>query len=283
MPYLLCLSPIILDQTFPRNEEELRIVAEALGEIESFIHSDKAHLVSTNIFREFIQNFDWTVSNQSLLWDIHNFLSQLFLRQDSSLIDIDKYMKWFDESGIQEYKAHPVPQKCQNQGIIEFWSDELGKILYLHDQCCYRDEFFIGVACAYGFAGECLDEYNNFNNHRTFPLVSQDNVGNLVDAYEWVIPNDIHQKSVSIENVKKNYQLIGGISLEKPVRDSHYKVKFKGKRAWSFSINDNPVPEKYIRELVDTTSYPIEVIKTALINGYLPQKCLKFQKLSLKQ
>ncbi|BAZ01126.1 hypothetical protein NIES37_51240 [Tolypothrix tenuis PCC 7101] len=280
MPYLLCLSPIILDQTFPRNEEELRIVAEALGELENFIHIDKAHLVSTNILREFLENIDGTAINQSLLWEVYRFLSQLFLRQDGSLIDIDKYIKYIDDYSIKDYYAHPVPKKCQSQGYIEFWSDELGKILYVHDKSCNSNNFFIGVACAYGFAGECVDEYNNPNNHRAFPLVSPDNVENLADAYEWVIPTDIHQKSITIENIKKNYRVIGGMSLEKPNRDSHFKVKFQGKRSWSFSINDNPVPESYIRELVDITSYPVEVIKTALTSGSLPQKCLKLKMLS---
>ena len=37
MSCLLCPSPILLDHSFPRNEEELRIVASALGELEEFV------------------------------------------------------------------------------------------------------------------------------------------------------------------------------------------------------------------------------------------------------
>ncbi|MTJ55792.1 hypothetical protein FJR38_25560 [Anabaena sp. UHCC 0253] len=277
MTYLLCLSPIILDQSFPRSENELKIVACAIGELQEFISNDKVHLISTDILRQFIEDFDWTATNGTLLSEIYNFLSNLFLRQDASLIDIDKYIKWCDECGINQYQAHPVPQTCKDQGLISCWSDELGKILYLHDKCCSNEEFFIGVACAYGFAGECVDKYDNPNNDRAFPIVDQNNIDVLVDAYDWSVPQDIHQKSVSIQNVKKHCKVIGG-TLEKPVRDSHYKVKFTGHRSWTFSNNDDPVPEQYLKELVEITSYPLKVIKTALIDGYLPQKYLKLEK-----
>jgi len=34
MPTLLCLSPVILDQSFPRDDDELNLVAIALGELQ---------------------------------------------------------------------------------------------------------------------------------------------------------------------------------------------------------------------------------------------------------
>lgn len=278
MPCLLCVSPILLDQSFPRTEEELRLVASALGELEELIRLNKAKLITTQTFYDFIAEFDWSsTTNTNLLREIYQLLSQLFFRRDERIVDMNRYIDYVDSLGTIEYYLHPLPKKCENQaGFLELWSDELGKILFVHDQSS-TNEFFIGVACAYGFAGQCIDEYINPDNYRVFPLISPDNITILIDAYEWETPNDIHQRSVSVENVKKNCQVIGGI-LEKPERDSHYKVKFEGERPWTFSNNDDPVPEGYLRQLVDKTPYPIEVIKTALIFGKLPKKVFRLEK-----
>lgn len=279
MPCLLCLSPIILDQSFPRTEEELIFVATALGELEELINDNKVKLITTQIFYDFITEFDWvSTTNSDILREIYRFLSQLFLRQDDRIVDMNRYIDYVNSLPTTNYYPHPLPKKCEQQpGLLDVWSDELGKILFVHDQCSVN-EFFIGVVCAYGFAVQCIDEYINPKNYRTFPLISPENISILIDAYTWDTPNNIHQKSVTVENVKKNCQVIGGI-LEKPDRDSHYKVKFQGVRPWTFSINDDPIPEAYLRQLVEKTQYPIEVIKTALISGKLPRKVLRLENL----
>lgn len=278
MPCLLCLSPILLDQSFPKSEEELRTVAYALGELEEFISGDTVKLITTQTLFDFIDEFDWTSTNPNLMVEIYKFLSQLLLRQDDRIVDVDKYLSLVSRSSTQTYHSHPLPSRCENQeGLLDLWSDELGKILFVHDQCI-TDNFFIGIACANGFAGQSVDEYINPKGYRAFPLISPSNISILIDAYEWDIPNDIHQRNVSVENVKKNCKAIGGV-LEKPDRDSHYKVKFQGQRSWTFSINDDPVPESYLRELVDLTPYPKSVIKAALISGNLPAKVLRLEKL----
>lgn len=278
MPCLLCLSPVLLDQSFPRDEEELRTVASALGELEKFLSGDSAQLITTQTLFDFIGAFDWASTNPNLLTEIYRFLSQILLRQDDRIVDMDKYINLSNSSTTQTHYPHPLPGRCENQeGLLDLWSDELGKILCVHDQCV-SDDFFIGVACANGFSGESLDEYINPKEYRVFPLICPDNINILLDAYEWDIPNDIHQRSVSVENVKRNCKVIGGV-LEKPDRDSHYKVKFQGQRSWTFSINDDPVPEPYLRELVDLTPFPKNVIKAALISGSLPARVLRLERL----
>lgn len=280
MFFLLCLSPILLDQSFPRNDEELRIVASALGELEELISSDRVKLITTQTLSDFIDAFDWAAINSNLLIEIYRFLSQLLLRQDDRVINMNKYLDCIKNYPAPAYYLHPLPKRCESQeGLLDLWSDELGKILFLHDKCTDNDrDFFIGVACAYGFAGESVDEYINPENYKVFPLISPDNISILSEAEEWDIPNNIHQKSVSVENLKKNCNIIGG-DLEPPARDSHYKVRFQGQRPWAFSINDDPVPERYLKQLVDKTPYPLDVIKTALILGKIPRKILRLEKL----
>ena len=280
MSCLICLSPILLDRRFPRSDRELIIVASALGELEQLVSDGKAKLITTSVLSDFMDDFDWTSPSSNLLIEIYRLLSQLLLRQDDRIIDADRYLDRINSFDTLNYYPHPLPSRCENQeGVLELWSNELGKILWLHDRCCSEGDFFIGIACAYGLADEELDEYINPENYRVFPLVSHQNIEKLIDAYDWEIPSDIHQKNVTVENIKKNYQVIGGV-LESPEGGSHYKVKFPGQRPWTFSVNTDPLPERYLKQLVEKTGYPIGAIKTALISGKVPKKILRFDKLS---
>ena len=186
MPPLICASPIILDQSFPRNEDELRIVKVALGEIQYFIENDLAHVILTNGLRDIVESFDW---NQSSKYDIYKLLDQWFLQKHKRLVEIDV-------SNIKDYVAHPIPKGCSGQGLVIFWADELGRMLVLHDRCCPVGRFFIGVGCERAFAGDCLGEYDNPNGERVFPLVGPENINKLAEAYEWVLPKGRIKKKV---------------------------------------------------------------------------------------
>ncbi len=54
MSALLCPSPVILDQSFPRDEDELNLVAVALGELQLYIEQDQAHLILTSTLRDLV-------------------------------------------------------------------------------------------------------------------------------------------------------------------------------------------------------------------------------------
>lgn len=277
MPKLLCPSPVILDQSFPRDDDELNLVAVALGELQLYIEEDKAHLIVTNILRDLVadfEGFDWTPpSRDKIQGEIYRLIQQLLLRKHERLVQLDNYI---DLSSIREYSPHPIPKGCEKQGLVEMWSDELGIILVLHEQCRKKDEYFIGVACEHGFAGEPIGEYDNSENTRAFPLVGLENIDILADAYEWDTPKDIHQKPVSFQNAKKNIHIIGGTIAR--TEGDHFNVVFEGGRTWPLTLRD-PVPPPFLDELVPITHYPLKVIKTALITGKLPTKINKFEKL----
>lgn len=112
-----------------------------------------------------------------------------------------------------------------------FWSDEMGKILWIHDSCCHREIFFVGIACEFAFSGEEPGTYHNPDNSRAFPLVGPDDLDTLDDAYDWDTPYDIHQKQVSFDAARKRCTVIGATGIEPPSSGSHYKVKFKGQRS----------------------------------------------------
>ena len=188
-----------------------------------------------------------------------------------------------DISNMESYLPHPVPQGFNDtEGMAQFWSDELGKILVLHDGCVGKDKtkFFVGVVSAEAFADEkddAAENYINPDDKRTFPLVGLAYKQNLVDAYEWDVPTGIRDKQIYIRDIERNYRIIGASRLESPKRDDHFKLIFVGQRPWTFN-KTNPVPDSFIRELVEITGYPFEVIKAALANGELPQKTLKFNR-----
>lgn len=273
MPPLLTPSPIILDQSFPRDENELREVAWALGEIVGYLERDDIHLLLTETLRDFVEDtsIEWNQAPgpQGILREIYNLFSQWFLQRHSRLIEIDV-------SQVDNYSAHPIPQRCENQGMIELWSDELGRILAIHDTCCDRDSFFIGVTCSSAFAGSNLTGYTRQADERCFPMVGPNNLETLSDAYEWELPHDMHRRSVSFASAKKNCRVIGAKNVRDPSSGSHYIVEFDGQRSWPLDINTDPIPKRFLKQLISITKYPLEVIQFALVTGEMPKQVLKF-------
>lgn len=271
MPPLLCPSPVILDQSFPRDEYELRLVGEALGEIQNCIEKNRAHLILTDILRDLVESFDWVRTGPyPLLSIIFGLLNQWLLQPHVRLIEVDV-------SNVDDYQPHPLPQSTGKQGLAECWADEVGKLLTLHDSFCTGTQFFVGIACESAFAGEDLGEYDNPTGQRAFPLVGPDDLNQLLDAYDWQIPIDMYDRSVSFDSAFKNCGIIGATHVDPPASGSHYKVHFEGQRPWPLDKNTDPVPERYLRELTAITGYRLSVIKYALINGELPPKTLRFE------
>jgi hypothetical protein len=269
VPPLICPSPVILDQSFPRDEAQLRDVQEALVRLRELVVCEQLHLVLTETLEELVAECDWQErSNYGQLVDIHRFLAQLLLQPPPGLIRIDV-------SAVAEWRGHPIPEGCGSEGLIDFWVDELGKLLLLHDACGTRDRFFIGVACSRGFAGGPVGEYINPSGARAFPLVCPHSLDTLEDAYEWDVPSDFHTKPISFDDARRHVFRLGATSVDPPVGDSHYKVRFPGGRPWTLDPNVDPVPDRFLRELVDITGYPLAVIKTTLRTGALPGRKLR--------
>jgi hypothetical protein len=269
MPPLISATPAILDHSFPRNEDELRIVAVALGEIQLLLQDDSIHLIITQVLGDLIREFDWTPSRRfSLLNDVYRLLAQLFLQPHDRLVSINTTV-------IDSASPHPILEGLSSQGLVEIWADELGKVLQLHDRCCNRGEFFIGIACERAFAGMDKGTYGAGVTTRAFPIVGPSDLSTLADAYEWVIPEGAHRKQVSFRDAKRNCRLIGAIAVDSPQGDSHFKVRFPGSRPWTLDPNDDPIPEPYLRELVDITGLPLGAIKAALADGIEPERRLR--------
>jgi hypothetical protein len=196
-------------------------------------------------------------------------LNQLFLRQHERLIEIDL-------AGVSEYEQHPLPAGAETGELIDFWSDEMGRLLVLHDQCCPANQFFIAVVCPHAFAGETRGCYGNRAGLRAFPLVGPDDVDTLADAYVWLTPSDSHQWSVSFEDAKRNVFVLGARDVETSSGGgSHYMVRFPGERSWPLDKNVDPIPDDFLKELIAISGYPLPVVRFVLKRGHLPEKRLR--------
>jgi hypothetical protein len=160
---------------------------------------------------------------------------------------------------------HPLPAGCGDSGLVDFWAEEVGKVL----QCQLEvsgERFFIGVACDIAFAGGALGAYDNPSGQVTLPLVGPDQLAQLDPGYEWKIAPDAIRQQVGFAETKKNIHLLGG-RVQDAKGTSHFQVKFSGARPWPLDRNVDPVSDAFLRELIPITGYPLSVIKWVLLTG----------------
>jgi len=270
MPPLVCPSPVILDQSFPRSREELSQVVAALGELQRLVDEDHVYIILTTVLEDLVDNFDWSRTEiHPILVDVHRLIQAWALGTSNHVAKCSV-------QHIADYAPHPVPNSCSDEdGLIQFWSDEVGRLLSLHDKISPA-RFFIGIACPSAFAGEDASAYPASVTSRRFPIVGPSDLASLDDAYEWETPRDIHQRPVTFSSARRNIHLLGASEVKNPsAGGSHYIVKFRGARSWTLDRNDDPVPDTYLDQLVPITQYPLNVVRCALIEGYLPPAKLR--------
>ena len=270
MPPLICASPVIIDQSFPRDQDELKAVAFTLGEIQRQIENGEINLVLTKGLAELVEEFDWSQPHKySLMLEIYKLLNQWFLKKNDRLIRIDL-------SSIVDYKQHPIPEGCNKLGLVDLWADEVGRLLKLHDRCTTDNSYFIGIACEQAYSGSTPRCYCSLEVDRYFPLVGPNDIPNLlIDAYDWESMPNIHNRKIYISDIFNNYRALGASEIKNPSGGSHYKMIFPNKRPWVISSNIDPIPDTFLDELIAITGYPIKAIKTALCTGEKPRKILR--------
>lgn len=268
MPPLVCPSPNILDQSFPRSREELRLVVRALGRITEGIQQQQFVLILTPPIREFIMDasvFDWSkVDEFPELQTIFYTVANLGLQQAG--------VRLLDLSQVEDYEPHPVPLDCLDGLLPESWSDELGRLYSVHQESLRPgDQGFVGVACTHAFAQEPLGTYDNPENRPSFPLVGPGQIGELTDSEAYDVPDDVSRRTVTFSQAKARIHFLGGV-VTKPRGGSHYQVKFSGARTWPLDYNHQEIPDQYLRELEPITRLDLLVIKYVLLEGRFPER-----------
>jgi hypothetical protein len=269
MPPMICPSPNIVDQSFPRDVEELRMIAKALVFLVDGISSGSFSFLLTNPLRSFIQegstNFEWTkIAEFPGLREIYNTLAQLGLQQGGvNVVDL---------SNVRTYIGHPIPQGTAHCASSDLWADELGRLCFVHNELLpSRISPFVAVGCTSAFSGGSIGCYEGPDESPCLPLIGPEQIATLSDSEEWDVNPECAQWKISFDQAKKNIILLGGY-VKRPSGSSHYEVRFSGKRTWPLDYNHDEIPERHLRQLVPITDLPIEVIKFTLRIGRRPRK-----------
>jgi hypothetical protein len=265
MPPMLCLSPVILDQSFPRDERELKVAALALGRVAELMERGEAIVVITEALREIVTCFDCGSGERPypLIEDLFALLDQWLLQPSEAVVTIK-----VPDNGV---RPHPLPVSAKVGSLVDMWAAEVGGLLVLHNKHADGKRFFIGVACELAFAGHTIGTYRP-PPQPCFPLVGPEDVSGLDDARRWNTAVGVERVRVTFANAHRNIGLLGALSILNPTRGSHYKVVFPGTRPWPLDPNVDPVAERFIKQLVGITGFPISVIKSTLVNGRLPAR-----------
>jgi hypothetical protein len=72
---------------------------------------------------------------------------------------------------------------------------------------------------------------------------------------------------------------LGGVSFESPSGGgSHYKLRFPSNHCWTSDRNwGNDIGDNVLKQLKNYCSYPLTVIKVALVTGGLPKRHLRLR------
>lgn len=266
---LLCPSPVILDQNFPRSSSELYDISAALAAMHDGLVEGTFGIILPDTFVLFIEAFDWNRTGPiPLLRDIYRILESWLVRCEGNVL----------KPCLPSAKcgSHPLPCDCADSNEAALWAEELAKLLKEHDTVCTHNRFFIGVASHKAFAGVGDDTYCPEPQTRCFPLVGPREVNQLDHYWNWEIPQDLHQHKVSFASAHDNAPLLGG-KVEKPHGGSHYRVTFPGgRRPWILDRNDDPQEDSRIAQIVDLTNYSFDYIKFVLLFGAKPRLIGKF-------
>jgi len=263
---LICLSPALLDHSFPKDDHELARVSAALGGIQECLEADKLALLMTDYLGMIASEVDYTrIGECPILREVISLIQQWVLQPHDG-------MEQVDATGVEGYEPHPAPLGSHDRGLVIIWQDELGRLLCLHDAVCRTGEYFIGIACDFAFAGGHVGKLENPERRRCFPLVGPSQLGALSSGYEYRVSQDAHRQSVRLADVFRNYRYIGATGIRRPNGGSHYHVEFNSRRPWPLDTKIDPIPDDHLRTLSDTTELPVPVLKDSLCNGRPPER-----------
>ena len=238
----------------------------SLGKIQRLLDDGASGVILTPTLRDFVTMFEWErpETTMGLARDVYVYCTLLFLTPRTDVVEVDI------DRAPTDALPHPLPAGCDHGELIGYWCDDLGRLLRAASaasrQAC------IGVACPYLLAG--IDSPGYESDATAFPLVGEEELDQLEDAYVWDVPSEAHDIAVSFDDARRNLRSIGATSIDPPSGGSHYKVRFNGARSWPLDPNVDPIPDRFLRELVPLTHLPLAVIKFALRHGKLPQRVL---------
>lgn len=273
MPPLVCLSPQLLDHSFPRSDIELDLVADTLAEVDELREANELHIAVPGILSLFVEEFCWShPRQQGRLLDVQRHLAALLAQPTSRVVRIDV-------DCVDEWVPHPVPSGCEPDGLIAEWAEEVGRLVRRHDRSVADDGYCIGVfVCSAEAVQAGYDaKEGSVVPERCFPLVDASLLGELLDAYFWRVPADYARRVVKPRDIIAHYRQLGATVLQEPAGDDHYHLIFPQGQKWTFAQSWTELGENAIAQLRKLTGLPSAVIKYALCEGKDPRDYLEPQ------
>ena len=272
MAPLVVPPPQVLDVSFPRSDWELRVAATALGELAVAVQDGAASLLMTIDLREIAFSVCWDGGDESGL------LGEIVRLQAAWLVSAHEGLVIVDVSSVTDHSPHPVPVGVANDGLIEIWRDELGRVARLHNERCSDGKPFAAVGSAKGFAGLAVEGYEGQvedSKDEPLPLVNREQLSSLADAFEFVPSSG--GLAVSIKAARRNLYLLGATRIDPPRGTSHEKVHFPGARPWPLDPNYDPIPDFMLAQLSGITGVPTWAVRHTLALGNLPPRRCRLQ------
>lgn len=267
MPKLLLLPPLLIDHTFPHNEEELEIVSYSLSSVISdYLNTKKIILLIPESFDLFMEFYEWDNCG-SIQSQIYLILRDIVTTPTENIIKISL------EKVVDNY--HEFPNCTNNSHNVDIWCHDIGKLYYVHTVAADDKGAFIGIICPYAFSNKNCEHKCHIKPQKgNFPYINNTNLYSLEEPDYYEIPVEFYNKDVSFVDAKKNIHLLGG-TVRKKTGSSHYPVSFPNARTWILDSNDDPVPQKYINNLAKNLKIDPGLINYVLITGGYPPKLLK--------
>jgi hypothetical protein len=265
------LSPIFLDQAFPRNENELRVVASSLGDLIEDLEAGTVLLMVPEVFEEFLDLslYSWQQKPaiDSWLRDIATHLFQILNQLAKSVIRLRVDV-------VNGRPPHPVPGGVASE-LTDEWAVQMAGLLEKHDAAIAGNRYFIGIACPYKYAGLEDGGYTPPLPIRYFPLVSARTArAQLMPYHSYDAPINLKSQRLTYRHVRQNFKFIGGIELKDVSGSDHQRLHFGGGRWVEFDTggkrDSTLIPDAWMKQVCAKLDLPDEAadaVKAALIAG----------------
>jgi hypothetical protein len=288
MPPLLCPSPVLLDQTFPRSLTQARAVNVALSKFLELLKEESAlHLMTESLQERLKLWYDGKIDPGHL--EIGSELSEKEVKQLSqqcraifvSLANLvtsrqnDRY--WIDTDEVEEELIHPIVWDYAGM-YVEKWRRELGRVAILHARVATEYRPFAAVACLESFGGNRGFARSSMDLDPAIyqlPIVDPDGVGELGNAFSYKA-TEVDQSPIPASAARAQLPKVG---LRMDVTPSGaWKIYHRQHRTREILLNirGNELEWPDVERIASLTDdVPAAAVHFLLKHGHLPEKELR--------
>jgi len=250
-------SPKLLDHSFPRSTDDLKIVAAALGRLLELRDEGRVIICFPEALSLIVDEaVDLYTLRSALHRDIFRVYSDLFLHSRSGIVVMN--------SPVSPEK-HPITVGIAVNPCVETWSDVLGDALAEHQLCSQESYCDCAGVVDDAAMAEVGRELYQQPYDRAFVLLGPALAG-VADVIEDDVPANAHNLGVCIRDIRSNFRLINAVEWGRGT--NHYYLKFASGHKWQYQEHcGEPIDDFFLRELVAYSGFSLDLIKYMLTSG----------------